>query len=39
VALISGQSWDEVTRAAFGVSAQAFEAGWHDYLRWRYELK
>jgi len=36
--LSSAQEWDELTQAVFQVSASEFEAGWHDYLRWRYGL-
>lgn len=38
VGLSSAQDWGDLTQAVFQVSASEFEAGWHDYLRWRYGL-
>lgn len=38
VGLSSAQDWDDLTQAVFQVSASEFEAGWHDYLAWRFGL-
>lgn len=38
VGLTTAEDWDDLTQEVFQVSAQEFELGWHDYLRWRYLL-
>lgn len=39
VGLTHAADWEALTQSVFGVSASDFEAGWHRYLRQRYELK
>lgn len=37
-AVFEYESWDQFTRALYGVDSETFEAEWHGYLRDRYGL-